>query len=216
MDDEYFEELVSRLDNEKQQNIRSMKDYHTAHTALTSALFIKYVIRLLLRLRYDEMEFATNQYNKPYLAGNDMFHYNLSHSGEWVVCAVDETPIGIDIEKMDHHPKLPLDVLSPEEKLAYDSFLGPMDKSLFFYKIWTRKESYIKAIGIGLQMPLDGIDVFSQNKKGIIFPVVDSVRQERVLIKEYYLDKDYALAVCAIHENFAEKINCISDGEVFN
>lgn len=211
---EQFEKLVACLDSEKQGVIRSMKDADTALTALTSALFIRYIIRQRLGLEQNEMHFGAYEYDKPYLIGNDTFHFNISHSGDFVVCAIDETPLGIDIEKIEYqNPKIVLDVLSEVELAQYNK-LSAKKKIPFFYSIWARKESYLKALGMGLNTKLSDITVSSRNK--IFSPVVRFVLSEKMHIKQYRASNNYALAVCASHKNFPEKIERISTDEVLN
>ncbi len=46
------------------------------------------------------ISFSVQEYGKPYIPALPDMHFNISHSGRWIVCAVDSKPIGIDIEKM--------------------------------------------------------------------------------------------------------------------
>ena len=45
------------------------------------------------------ISFSVQEYGKPYIPALPDMHFNISHSGRWIVCAVDSKPIGIDIEK---------------------------------------------------------------------------------------------------------------------
>lgn len=60
------------------------------------------LLRIMLQqtygLRREELEMATNPFGKPFLIQHAL-HVNLSHSGQWAFCAIDEQPIGIDIER---------------------------------------------------------------------------------------------------------------------
>ncbi|MCL0028295.1 hypothetical protein M1M88_01070 [Peptococcaceae bacterium] len=46
------------------------------------------------------MSFVENDYGKPFLKNTNDLYFNVSHSGEWVVCAIHHHPIGIDIEQV--------------------------------------------------------------------------------------------------------------------
>ena len=46
------------------------------------------------------LKFEKNQYGKPYLSEHPDFYFNISHSGEYVLCAIDNNPIGVDIEEV--------------------------------------------------------------------------------------------------------------------
>ncbi len=47
----------------------------------------------------DSSQISFNRYGKPFLL-NSNIHFNLSHSGDYIVLAVDENEIGVDIEKI--------------------------------------------------------------------------------------------------------------------
>lgn len=93
---------------------------------------------------------------KPYLSESRVC-FNISHSGEYVVCAIsDEVEIlGVDIEK---HKTINIfdfyNIWTKEEwKLIQEEDIST------FYKFWTRKEAVIKAEGTGLELPLKEISV---------------------------------------------------------
>ena len=77
---------------------------------------------------------CTTKQGKPFFAVRPDIHVSLSHSREYVLCALSDTPIGIDIEKV-RPIKQGLDerVRSPEERACFD-----------FFSSWVLKESFIK------------------------------------------------------------------------
>ncbi|PIE88828.1 MAG: hypothetical protein CR997_14350 [Acidobacteria bacterium] len=99
------------------------------------------------------------RFGKPVLMANDRQHFNLSHSGAWVVCAVDGEPVGIDIEQRVNRRDIEFDGLFTAEEMAY---LENGRKSLLwqrFYRLWTLKESYLKALGTGLYRSMQSFTV---------------------------------------------------------
>jgi 4'-phosphopantetheinyl transferase len=87
--------------------------------------------------------------------------FNLSHSGERAVLAVTNgREVGIDLEEEHQLEVLAFARLffSPGERLALE-LTPPLQRLHAFFKVWTRKESFIKAIGSGLSFPLDGFHV---------------------------------------------------------
>jgi 4'-phosphopantetheinyl transferase len=81
-------------------------------------------------------------------------HFNISHAGEWVLCAISNTEIGIDIELIQ---PIDLDIakyyFSEVEYMDLQRKEGA-EKVSYFFDLWTLKESYIKARGMGLSIPL--------------------------------------------------------------
>lgn len=95
---------------------------------------------------------ATGAEGKPYLLDHPDLHFNLSHSGPWVLCALHGAPVGIDVEAVPDQDLLPApSILAPEE-LQLLAHLAPRDARDFFYRVWTLKESLLKALGTGLSL----------------------------------------------------------------
>ena len=122
----------------------------------------------LLRLTLGELvgrdpgalRFVRNRYGKPHLPGGPSF--NLSHSGEHILVAVAEQGrVGVDVEVVR-----PLDDL---EDLAVRTFAADEGRAVTarpagerpaaFFRTWTLKEAFVKALGGGLSVPLDAFSV---------------------------------------------------------
>ena len=83
-------------------------------------------------------------------AENLPFHFNVSHSGAWVACAVSEVPIGIDLEVVrERDLAVARRICSPDE-MAY-IFDSEQDRLYRFLQVWTAKEAYVKLTGIGIK-----------------------------------------------------------------
>ena len=111
------------------------------------------------------LEFSYGQHGKPSLSGENASSglcFNLSHSSGLVVFAIArERNLGIDVEHV--RPE------SAGEDIAQRYFsarevndlrtLPPEARVEGFFHCWTRKEAYLKATGMGLQIPLDSFSV---------------------------------------------------------
>jgi 4'-phosphopantetheinyl transferase len=99
-----------------------------------------------------------NPFDKPYF--NHPFHFNISHSGNIVVCAASTaTAIGIDIEKIQPIPITDYtDYFTANE---INSINSSNNKTHDFYKIWTKKEALIKCIGKGFGIELSCIETLA-------------------------------------------------------
>lgn len=105
------------------------------------------------------LTFLKNADGKPSIAEYPDFHYNLSHSKAYAVLVIDECPVGIDIEERRFgYQKLAARFFSVEEA----EVLKEHWSDDLFTKLWTRKESYLKATGFGMRMPLDGFSVLEE------------------------------------------------------
>ena len=127
------------------------------------------VLRLLLAryLHTDvrEPQFSTNAYGKPTLApplAASGLQFNLSHSAEMALYAFTyRRQVGIDVEYMRRDIEWELMArshFSSSEYTALQALPAQLQAEAFFL-CWSRKESYIKAKGKGLSIPLDQFDV---------------------------------------------------------
>ena len=101
-------------------------------------------------------------FGKPYINGNNSFHYNLSHSDNWVVIAFGDTEVGIDVEKICMDPgkeDIARRYFTPDEQ-AYVFNTKELAPQRFF-EVWTGKESYLKYLGTGLKKNLASFSIFS-------------------------------------------------------
>lgn len=86
---------------------------------------------------------------KPVFFQYSDYHFNLSHSGSLVLCALADHPVGADIEIVrPRSPEFPAYVLKGTE---YDRYLTLGGDWNAFYTLWTEKESIVKYTGEGLK-----------------------------------------------------------------
>jgi len=104
-------------------------------------------------------------HGKPRLAGplaSPRLHFNLSHSGPLALIATTAgRRVGVDVEQIRHDiraERIARRFFSEEEAQDLEA-LAPPQRAARFFALWTRKEAYVKALGRGLFMPLDGFQV---------------------------------------------------------
>lgn len=127
---------------------------------------------LLIRVCYSEFtresrlpKILYERYGKPYLENNDFFHFNISHSGEWVVIAYGDKEVGIDVEKVsDEMTEIAPECMTGSELNRID-MLNEARKKEEITKLWTMKESYLKYRGTGLYTAMKSFGVSEELKK---------------------------------------------------
>lgn len=144
----------------------------------------------------------TDEKGRPYLAGYPDLHISISHSGSYAACAFGDKPVGVDMEMWKMHPKWRriVDKMHPREREAIGRVCGgaiteeteePVE---VFCNLWVRKESFLKAIGEGLRIPLDAFD--ATEKK-----VRQELRKEPYFIRNYRVEHEpVSVAVCSREE----------------
>ena len=85
---------------------------------------------------------------KPYAEGISG-HFSISHSGDLVICAVDNKAIGIDVERLRAIDKRVAVRVCTADEMAY---IG--DDNDKFFEIWTAKEAHFKRLGLGIATDL--------------------------------------------------------------
>ncbi|HKP98212.1 MAG TPA: 4'-phosphopantetheinyl transferase superfamily protein [Fibrobacteria bacterium] len=114
----------------------------------------------------DGASLQTGAYGKPALPG-DGPHFNLSHSGDWVICGFAAEEIGVDIEAHhDVHAGLAERFFSPAEQAWLSQVPGADAARKRFFDVWSLKESYIKAFGRGLACPLESFSCLPDGTDG--------------------------------------------------
>lgn len=95
---------------------------------------------------------------KPYLFQYPDIHFNISHSGNVAVCAVGRRALGVDVELV-RPVKLPSfrRVLTQGEQQRLERCSGE-ERDREFFRIWTLKESYAKALGVGLGLDFTSVE----------------------------------------------------------
>ena len=124
---------------------------------------------------------------KPYVKDNKCF--NVSHSGDYCIIATADKPIGIDIEKMNSDNIALAESIYAKEELEWMM----VDELSRFHKLWTLKESLMKATGKGLAVEPISINVMPFiNNDGIIVNGVKWYAASATI-------KNYAFSCCTTH-----------------
>jgi 4'-phosphopantetheinyl transferase len=131
-----------------------------------------------------ELRFDYGPFGKPVLVPDreevwKPVHFNLSHTKGLALVAVTNREIGVDVECVDSR-RLPDPLQVAEQYLSADdcAVLGQLPAHLrrtAFLTIWTRKEAFAKAVGMGLSIPLDRIPVPPPTRDGSV-DMVTAVR----------------------------------------
>lgn len=126
---------------------------------------LRFILARYLGRSPSEIALEYDDNGKPFIATAQNFpglSFNLAHSGDLAMYAVTkDVQIGIDVER--HRDNVKTDQLagrffSAQEAAALRS-LPPDTQREAFFSCWTRKESYLKAIGTGLSTPLHTFSV---------------------------------------------------------
>jgi len=197
---------------ERHIRILNYKNNEDKKRSLISELLIRKAAYEKLGIPLDSLKTCFNPYGKPYIDNVRHFKFNVSHSGDYVALVTSKHKVGIDIEKIKE-----FDIAIAERFFTHNeyeyiiSFKLENEKNDAFYKLWTLKESYVKAVGKGLKIPLNSFE-FMINKD--ICLKGDKQKDKYRFITEKI--NGYILSVCFIEKNINCKINYIKEEDVLN
>ena len=137
-----------------------------------------------------DSDVATDKHGKPYFVNSDL-KFNLSHSGRYVVAAVSDYEIGIDIQKKkaDKHRIAEKNFLQGE--CAYiNAGANDEERHQRFCEVWTLKEAYLKNIGMGLRKPLNSFEIVFRPEG----PVIRN--QTEFKCTQFKMNDKYIVSIC--------------------
>ncbi|WP_421616964.1 4'-phosphopantetheinyl transferase family protein [Brevibacillus sp. TJ4] len=202
---EMYERLLNRVCFQKRQQACRFRRREDSLRTVLGDVLVRQIVCRTFQIENDRIAFRRNRFGKPFLPDFPRFHFNLSHSGKWVVCATSHSRIGIDIEKVE---SIDLDIAKQFFSNAeYEDLANKPDeeKRASFYEIWTLKESYIKAVGMGLSLPLQSFAVKTSGSGDIgLYHGLKQVRSWH--FRQYDIDVGYKLAVCSADSRLSGEI----------
>ncbi|MEI3542070.1 MAG: hypothetical protein V8P98_04620 [Acutalibacteraceae bacterium] len=151
--------------------------------SLYAELLIRNIVCENLKISNSKINFYKNSFGKPYLTDYENFYFNISHSGDFVICAISDHEVGVDIQK-----------IKPISTAFKEKFVGRKNASLEdFYSMWVLEESYVKFLG-----------------KSIIFLAKNlSLKKQNVYYKTYNIHPNYKISVCSGDNKFYNHITHI-------
>jgi 4'-phosphopantetheinyl transferase len=165
-----YERLMTEEERKRRDRFRFEKD---RHRYLVTRALVRTVLSKYARVSPASWRFVANEHGRPEIAEPRQvtsLKFNLSHTNQVITCLVAKTrDVGIDVENRERRGRL-LDVarrfFSRYEVETLYSLPDP-DRLDRFFMYWTLKESYIKAKGLGLSIPLSQFSFDFDSPQGI-------------------------------------------------
>ena len=149
-------QYLNFISYERRNRIMKIKSVIDKKRSLISELLMRKSANEILGLPAGKIKFSYNPYGKPYIDNIRRYKFNVSHSGDYVTILTGKKSLGIDIEQVkDIDMSISRRFFTEEENCYIFSQKSKDMQVKAFYKVWTLKESYIKALGKGLNIPLN-------------------------------------------------------------
>ncbi len=174
-----YEKWYDLLSEQKKIRIDKMKFTDDKKRSVAGEMLARKAVAQRLKIAPENIIFETDERGKPYAHNLDI-HFNISHSDDYVVCAIDSKPVGIDIEKIR-----PINLkiakrffTADEQKYVFtevpreEDFEKAADNNMLtrFFEVWTGKEAYLKYKGTGIT---DNLNTLSVNENNLITEYFD-------------------------------------------
>jgi 4'-phosphopantetheinyl transferase len=164
LDDAASTSAIDVLSADEVQRAARLQRAQDRERFVSGRIWLRHVLGHYLGIAPSAVMLTQGPQGKPALTGSHgALQFNLSHSGGVALLALCRAPavVGVDVEAV-----LPIDDcdaiarrhFAPAEWQRWSS-LPPPRRLAAFYACWTRKEAYVKALGGGLSVPLDGFEV---------------------------------------------------------
>lgn len=157
-------QVCQSINKERKIKVENYRNIEDKRNSILGFLLLKYGLKHEYGINLQMLEWNYTKYGKPYFSEYPNIFFNISHSGEFIVCAIDQEKIGIDIQKIIDSKFLGVaDVvcsINEKEKILYS--IKP-EKILTRY--WALKESFIKAIGTGMTDTMYNINFANKDEK---------------------------------------------------
>lgn len=176
------------------------------HRYLVTRAMVRTVLSKYAPIAPREWQFATNPYGRPEVANENAeaqgIAFNLSHTSGLIVLGVTrDRAIGVDVENV-REQRAAVEIadrfFAPSEVAALRA-LPAQKQAQRFFEYWTLKESYIKARGMGLSVPLDQFAFHVEDRAEIRLTVDPSLEDsaERWAFWQFEPAAQCQAAVCA-------------------
>lgn len=199
--DEVFSLLQDRVSVECVNEAGSFRHKGVALRRILGEALAVEALERYRRLPSGSYRIARGKKGKPFIVGRKNVFFNISHSGDYVVCAVSDEEIGADIEKRG---KARMEVAGRffhkqevlELEIAPDS-----ERNGLFYDYWSIKESFLKYIGTGLTRPLNS---FIVRFEGQDIYLQEGTKKLPLHVYPCDIDPGYACYVCSGQQQLPE------------
>ena len=151
-DNRIFEKYYEIVSDERKVKVDRLRFDKDKRLSLAAEILLKKALEDYGIFKY---EIAYGENGKPYLAGMPEVKFNLSHSEERVMCVLSEKESGCDVERIkDANLLVAKHFCTDAEYALIQEKEMKAEKEEVFFRLWTLKESFLKATGLGMKLSM--------------------------------------------------------------
>lgn len=182
-----YKKWYSLMSEEKKKRVNRFRFQDDKKRTVVGEMLARKAFSEWCNVSVEDIIFDVTEYGKPFVKGLSV-EFNISHSADMVVCAINDKPIGIDIEKIrpidlsiakrictDEELNYIFNHIPPESDFSYTENTALLTR---FFKIWTAKEAISKYLGKGISLSWS------------------SIIQTEYLLYKKMANEDYIITIC--------------------
>lgn len=159
---EGLEFLIQQLDQVERQKMSRFVLEPLRHRYARAHGLLRLLLSRYVGCPPYDLIFSEGSHGKPSLANSQGLNFSLSHTDDAIAVAISKgVEIGVDIERIksiQERDELVNRFFSLDESILYQSLPSEKQEQAFF-RMWTRKEAFVKGLGLGLSYPLESFSV---------------------------------------------------------
>lgn len=195
------EELLNILTPKRKAKALRFRHSGDQWRGIMTGMLEEFVLQQCFGIPWREQRVEEGINGKPHIEHRPELHYNLSHSGSWVVCAAGDVSVGIDVEQADKYSERIVrrffheceiwDIMRQEESVRPEIFAD----------YWTMKESFMKLSGLGFELQLKQFITNRETQEvHLVNPIPEALQHATVIehgvCRFVQLETGYSLSVC--------------------
>ena len=160
------DKLMCLISTEKKRKLENIKNLTNRKLSLYGELFVRHYVVSRKNIKNCNIRFEKNEHGKLYLADSQDLYFNISHSQNAVVVAFSRHENGVDIEKIRN---IDLNIAKYCFSIEENEYIrNSINQLSSFWEIWTKKEAYLKYVGVGIFNRLKTFNVLNNQINSII------------------------------------------------
>ncbi len=190
-----FREKLKLLSAYRQQKIAILRHDMDKNRSLAAGVLLDHALASY-GLQERSVEYEIGEWGKPVLKYHPEICFSLSHSGDYAICTIGDKPVGNDIERIKEGRLKVADRFFAKEELSWLYEADQTEEQVWrMFRLWTMKESFVKAIGRGMSMSLQDFVIHMDGESGRA-RVRHCVDAKYYHMREYREIEGYCTAVC--------------------